>query len=181
MKIIIQKNNMSENTFRISNIVLTAKLASHVYIKNAIQKIGFGKYDPKSFSALLLKFTNPKASVSIFSSGTIIVMGVSCIHAGFYVVKKISEMLEIKLLSCCVSNVMAHYTYEKNVNLNEFFEKNRDDCVIDYRVFPNCVYKIKEIGSTASIHESGKINVYGCKTIEDIEKSIAFIVEKLKF
>lgn len=165
--------------FNIRNIVIKATCATPLVISDVVYKLGHGNYDPSRFSAIILKFRNPKMTLNIFSSGIMILMGSKTVHSAYYVLQKIITKIGVELVDVYIANILATLNLNKEIDINDVFSRNRDRCICDKTLFPSLVFRRKDSSNGSSIFSSGKITVYGCKSIQEINETVDIILNEI--
>ena len=60
---------------RIVNIVSTVNVCCKLDLYNIVQRARNAEYNPKRFSAVIMRIRNPKTTALIFKSGKMVVLG----------------------------------------------------------------------------------------------------------
>lgn len=163
--------------YLVRNIVIKATSSSHIDINEAIKKLGHGVYS--DFSAIVTRFTDPKVSVNIFSTGKMMVLGSKTINGALYVLLKLKEALNINFVNIELCNIVVTMKLGYKLNLAELYNENRSTCQYDPVLFPSMIYHMPNCSMTASIFSEGNIQVYGCKSLEEIESIMKSIINDI--
>lgn len=153
--------------YKVNNIVMKATTIGNIDVRNVVETVGFGSYNPLVFSAVTLKFLNPKVTINVFSTGILMALGSKTIYGALYVIHYLKMKLKLKIASIDISNMLVTYNTGSPIDIDEIVSNNKNTCLYDSSLFPSCVYKSK-----ASIFSTGKMTIYGSKTLEGIEETI---------
>lgn len=145
-------------------------------------KLKMGKYRPKTYSALTQKFSKPKATSIIFSTGNITSMGCSSYYGAMYVLLKLKRELGLEFIDVKLSNIVVGFSIKHlgNLDLEKFYEKNQRFCTYDVEVFPCLTFNIPNTKIKANIFATGNVVLAGCRSHAQIRESIGKVVEKVK-
>lgn len=168
------------HNYKVQNIVIKATLSKGVVIKDVIDKLDFGQYDPSKFSAITCRFNNPKVTINIFSSGVMILTGVKYVHSAHYVLFKLREILDVSYINVEVINMLATLNLGRTLDIGTIFERNRNSCIYDRKLFPSLVFTQNNSSCGSSVFNAGKITVYGCKTFVEIDDTIDKVLEVIE-
>ena len=83
-------------------------------------------------------------------------------------------MIEIK-----VQNIVASATFAEKLDL-DMIAQSLEDTEYEPEQFPGLVYRLSNPKTATLLFISGKANITGAKSIEDVRKTIDIIAEKLK-
>ncbi|MDD1701642.1 MAG: TATA-box-binding protein, partial [Methanoregula sp.] len=79
-----------------------------------------------------------------------------------------------------VTNMVCSYDLGKYINLNKVvITLNLEHIEYEPEQFPGLVYRISDPKIVALLFSSGKIILTGGKTMEDIERGVAFLEQKI--
>lgn len=163
----------------VRNIVIKATTSGHIYINDALKTLGHGSYDPGRFSAIITRYQNPKVTINIFSTGLMIIMGSKTIHNALYVLHHLKKTLGVEFVDVEVTNILVTIDIGTPLDVQKIYDDNRETCMFDQNLFPSCVYKVRNSSKTISIFESGKMTVYGCKNVKEIEETIKILMDEV--
>ncbi len=171
-----------EIIYKQSNHVILAQTYGRRDLVEIHDKLGMGKYRPKTYSALTQKFTNPKATSIIFSTGNITSMGCSSYYGAMYVLLKLKRELGLKFINIKLSNIVVGFSIKHlgNLDLKLFYEKNQHFCTFDVEVFPCLTFNIPNTKIKANLFATGNVVLAGCRSHDQIKDSINKVVEKVK-
>ena len=144
-------------------------------------------FTKKKFPGLVYRTKNPKSAFLIFRSGKIVCTG-SKTKEG---VRTVMDMLAAALLEIDVKveehpefkvqNIVASASLGRELNLGAIvIGLELEGMEYEPEVFPGLVYRIKDPKSAILIFSSGRLVITGGKTMEDCEKSVEVLLNKLK-
>ena len=168
-------------SYKQSNHVILAQTAGRRNLINIYNNLGYGKYRPKTYSALTQKFANPKSTVILFSTGNITSMGSSTYYGALLVLLKVKNQLNIDFLHVKLSNIVINFSVNQlgKLDLDKFFERNSEHSTYDLEVFPCLTYNIENTKIKANIFATGNVVLAGCYDHIKIKESIEFLLIKI--
>lgn len=135
-----------------------------------------GTTNPRTFSTLTIKTTNPKATIIIFSTGNITVMGCNTKWGILYALYQLKELYpELVYTDIRITNVVAKFNLP-NVDVGKFFTENVQNCICNLDIFPSCSYHIPNTSVKANFFNSGKMILVGCTTDDMIQEVMEKII-----
>lgn len=159
------------------NHVIIVKTHGRRCIRNAFEKLRYGEHTPNSFSALTLKHKNPSATIIMFSTGNITIMGPKTRWGALYVLQTLKQKFDLDIIHINTTNVVVKFFQKsKSMNINELYNWNKKDCDCDVDLFPSCTYMVPGTSIKANFFNSGKVVVAGCNTEEMVEKIIKHLM-----
>ena len=167
-------------TWRVVNVVVVARLLKRLTLTDVYKKAKVGSYKPKNFSALQMKFSNPKATAIIFSTGKITVMGSRDVYSAFNVLRKIRQLIGVEFVNVSISNIVVNFDYGAPINLAGFYATHSETSNYDSNIFPSCTLKMVGHTVSANIFSSGKVMLTGIKDLDDVTGFIRVVYEKLQ-
>lgn len=165
--------------FSIVNIVVIARTAGKLNLREVHKKLGTGGYQPKSFSALTAKFSNPKATAIIFSTGNITVMGSKDVFSALTVIRHLKNKLGLTCDEICISNIVIKSDFGKKINLDKFYHSNSEKTNYDSALFPSCSHTFDDSGATANIFASGRLMIPGIKSLDKVKDILALLYKRI--
>lgn len=146
------------------NHVIIIKTHGRRCIRAVFDKLRYGEHTPNSFSALTLKHNNPSATIIIFSTGNITIMGPKMLWGAMYVLANLKKQLDLDIFHIKVANVVVKFTQKNksSMDINELYNWNKKDCDCDVELFPSCTYLVPNTTIKANFFNSGKVVITGC-------------------
>lgn len=165
-----------------TNHVILAQTNGRMCLKETLETLGYGKYKPTVYSALTQRFTNPKATTMIFSTGNITSMGCKCLFDSLFVLYKLKKRLGLEFVNIRLSNIVVTFSIQSfgKLDLTKFYNDNQSQSTYDVEIFPCLTFNLPDSKIKANIFNTGKVVLIGCRNNEQIEHSIRIIVERVK-
>jgi transcription initiation factor TFIID TATA-box-binding protein len=173
----------------IQNIVATAYLGKDLDLNSIHKRLRFVEYNPKKFSALIVKLREPRASASIFSNGKVVVSGTKSVDDALIAARRFARMVqkldpEVTFGKFAIQNMVANGDLKFRVKLREFHNAFPNECKYDPEIFPGLTFKNSSPKLSVLISSSGKVVLTGGKNKEDIDfvfQSLQNKLENFKF
>lgn len=174
---------MSRVEYFTSNHIIVIKTHGRRCIRQTLRTLGFGKYTPTGFSALIAKFKYPNATAIIFSTGNITIMGPKTYWGAMYILDYLREKLDIHIASIKLTNVVvrmkAAAIIPPPIDLDDIFMWRRGNSVCDKELFPSCTYSVPGTNIKANIFATSNVVIAGCRDNESIYKTIKIVLSYL--
>ena len=173
--------NICNTTYTSSFDATTLNLTDISERMCAQQREGWN-YNPRRFSGAIIKIGEPRVSILLFSNGKMVVIGAKVRKAAREGVRNLSEQL--KALGIAVpqhqplvlKNMVASCSIGGKIDMYALSNGHRR-CSWEPELFIGAKYKFdKHKPGVAVIFASGKFNLTGCPTFEDLEKNYHAIV-----
>lgn len=164
---------LPKKEYTVTNIVVSAKALGYIPLNDITRTLRAGYYMPKSFSAVVLHFTNPEASVNMFTNGTMTMMGAKHVHDVYVIFNYLKRKLGLTIVNISIRNIMAKSSYDHKIDLVKFNKSNRGKTMSDLDLFPDVTYKPRpEEKKAINVFASGRFVVAGSKTLGEIETEV---------
>jgi TATA-box binding protein (TBP) (component of TFIID and TFIIIB) len=161
-----------------TNHVIIIKTHGRRCIKSAFDLLGYGEHTPKSFSALTLKHKNPSATIIMFSTGNITIMGPKTMWGAIYVLQKLKRKFDLKIIHIKLTNVVVKFSYKNgDMDIAKLYDWDKSNCECDMELFPSCTYMVPNSTVKANFFNSGKVVVTGCSTEAVVENVIKHLLK----
>ena len=180
---------MSEEKFqspKIENVVASGSIADSIDLEMLSAKVENYDLNKKRFPGAVLRLQNPKVAVLIFSSGKVVITGAKSpedlVRGRDILIQKMKEAGVIchDTPDVAITNMVCSYDMGNYINLNKVvITLNLENIEYEPEQFPGLVYRIKEPKIVALLFSSGKIILTGGKTMEEVERGVAFLQQKL--
>jgi len=178
---------MTKLNIKVENVVANARIADELdlnYIESRLEDAVFTK---KKFPGLVYRTKDPKSAFLIFRSGKLVCTGSKTEEGVRKVMDKLSADLRgigvevVEHPEFRVQNIVASASVGRELNLGAIVVGlELEGMEYEPEVFPGLVYRIKEPKSAILIFSSGRLVITGGKTIEDCEKSVEVLLDKLR-
>ena len=148
------------------------------------QKARNAEYNPKRFSGVVMRITNPRTTALIFSNGKIIVLGAKRVDEAKIAAKKFAKIIkkcgyQVRFSNFNVQNIVATTDIHFKLKLGKVCDMYPDLVKYEPESFPGVVYKMPEPKVTLLIFSSGKIVFTGAKDIDSINLAFRNIANML--
>lgn len=178
---------MEKVDIKVENVVANARIAEELDLKDIESKIEAAVFTKKKFPGLVYRTKEPKSAFLIFRSGKVVCTG-SKTEAGVRVVmdKLATDLRSIGIdvvehPEFKVQNIVASANLGTELNLGAIVTGlELEGMEYEPEVFPGLVYRIADPKSAILIFSSGRLVITGGKTIQDCNKSVEVLLEKLK-
>lgn len=173
-----------EVEYRKTNHVMIVKTQGKRCVKTAFDKLRYGEHTPNRFSALTLKHQNPSATIIMFSTGNITIMGPETEWGAMYVLSLLKDIFDLEIIHINVANIVVNFTQPKRdtgMNINELYKWNKKDCDCDEELFPSCTYMVPGTTIKANFFNSGQVVVTGCNNDETVQKVISHLISVIDY
>ena len=172
---------------KVENVVANARIADNLDLQYIESKLEDAVFTKKKFPGLVYRTKEPKSAFLIFRSGKVVCTGSKTEEGVRTVMDKLSADLRsigieiIEHPEFKVQNIVASADIGRELNLGAIVTGlELEGMEYEPEVFPGLVYRIKEPKSAILIFSSGKLVITGGKTVEDCEKSVEVLLNKLK-
>ncbi len=171
-------------TGKIENIVASANLGENLDLE-VLQKKYRDVIKKDNFPGVIIRISQPKATLLAFSSGNIILTGVKKMeHIPILTEKVIRKFkrsgLHINQIpSLTVQNIVASGDFHFRFNLDKIFF-SLDNSMYEPEVFPGLFYKMTDPKICFIIFSSGRIIITGAKSEKELWNSVKKFANKLK-
>ena len=176
------KNDKPEIIPNIENIVSTADLNCPLNLREIALKATNAEYNPKRFSAVIMKIKEPKTTALIFSNGRIVCLGAKTEEDSRKACRKFAKIIKkigfpVVFKEFKIQNIVGSCDVKFQIALKKFYfhiiKKSfspRISQIITYEpeLFPGLIYRMIDPRILLLIFASGKIVITGGKIKEDI-------------
>ena len=160
-------------------------------LKRLSKLIPNSEFNPKRLTSLIIKSKKPKCICLIFSSGKILISGLKTKEKIKKFLLELNKILknigypinENNINKINIENIIAEYynNNNKNIQIQEIFMKNRENCIFEPDLFEGLIYKFKNNNNIDCIifNNSNKIIITGAKKINQIYEIINLLNNKI--
>ena len=175
-------------TPKIENIVSVANLNCELNLKEVAIQIRNAEYNPKRFSAVIIRQKEPKTTALIFSNGKIVCLGAKSVEDSKKGCRKFAKAIKnlnysVQFTNFKIVNIVGSVDVKFPINLSNLFnrlyfryknkglsEENIGKILMyEPEVFPGLFFGIGKV--VLLIFRSGKLSIVGGKTIDQIYKT----------
>ncbi|POM72764.1 TATA-box-binding protein [Phytophthora palmivora] len=179
-----ENDNVAWSCARLAEEGVAYRVVGFVNDRVDIQKLALlvrnADYTPRSFSALVMRFKTPRATVLIYRSGKFVVIGATSVEdaklAGdklVSILKKVSFPSDSSPFT--IRNVVGAADICFKVRLEGLARDHLRFSTYEPEMFPGLIYRMIRPKCTLLIFISGKIVITGCKSPADGEKALGKI------
>ena len=175
------------DSLKIENIVASGAIADSIDLEIISKNIDGCELNTKRFPGAVYRIENPKIASLIFSSGKVVLTGIrdtDSLDKGLLLIIDKMKNAGITYFDeprVAITNIVCSYDSGNKINLNKVvMTLNLENIEYEPEQFPGLVYRISEPKIVALLFSSGKIILTGGKTIDDVERGVAFLEQKLR-
>lgn len=153
-----------------TNYVITVKTSGANDVKSMYFRHRVGVVKP-NYGQLTIKTVNPKATIIIFSTGNITIMGSHTLWGVKYALHKLQGLFpELVYTDIHVGNVVTTFNMTSKIDLLQFFKAHEQNSICNLDIFPSCSYHVQGTSVKANLFSSGNIILVGCTDDDMIVK-----------
>jgi transcription initiation factor TFIID TATA-box-binding protein len=175
------------HSLKIENIVASGRVAEALDIEFLSGALDGCVLNKKKFPGAIYHMKVPKIALLLFSSGKIVMTGISNkdeFHEGLATIVRQLQQHGIQTLESpdvVISNMVCSYDSGNFINLNKVvLTLSHERVEYEPEQFPGLVYRIDDPKVVALLFSSGKFILTGAKKIEDVKLAIDYLEERLK-
>lgn len=169
----------------IVNVIATVNFEKSTPIDQIIDKIPQAEYNPKEFSGVILRLTNPKASILIFDSGKMICTGTKSPNLAKKSIHEIASKLQKSNIISLdkppkikIQNIVASVSYGVEINLDTCAQ-NLPRNMYEPEHFPAVIHKMTDPEATILLFNSGRVICTGVKTEKALYRAVISLRQML--
>ena len=178
----------------LSNVVSAFELGGKVNLKKIAMAARNVEYNPRRFSACIMRIRNPNATAMIFGSGKVVVTGskseTTAKLAARRVGRNVQKILgDTSFFNFRICNMVGHVDVKFPIHLEEMLNQltqeardNQRPCEVDYHsdIFPGMFFRMIRPKVVVLIFASGKVIITGAKRRTEIQEAFNNIYPLLK-
>ena len=169
---------------QIVNVVSTFQVNVELNLKKILMKAKNCEYNPKRFSALIMRISNPRTTALIFPKGKIVCTGAKSIEESKFASKKFAKILkklgyDVRYSHFNIQNIVSTAKVHFEISLNRLALEHDELVTYNPESFPGLIYSIADLKMKALIFRSGNIVFLGSKEIELMNKAYAKLYQIL--
>jgi len=156
------------------NVVATIDVGVALDLKNIAMRAKNAEYNPKRFSALIMRIKEPRTTALIFCSGKIVVTGAKSIDASMLASRKFAKILrKVEYMNASVKthivqNMVASFNMGDRIMLEKLASQHYRNLSYEPELFPGLIYRLTEPTVVLLVFFSGKVVITGGKRPDDI-------------
>ncbi|PIN23720.1 TATA-box binding protein (TBP), component of TFIID and TFIIIB [Handroanthus impetiginosus] len=157
----------------IQNIVSVVNLDCKLDLITITQKARNAEYNPKRFSAVIMRLKEPKTTALIFSSGKLVCTGAKSEDESRLAARKFARIVQkigfpARFKDFKIQNIVSSCDVKFPIRLEVLQCCHRAFAQYEPELFPGLIYRMKKPNIVALIFVSGKIVITGAKAREKI-------------
>ncbi|RYP60526.1 hypothetical protein DL770_009970 [Monosporascus sp. CRB-9-2] len=158
------------------NIQATVNVQCRLHLKTIAMHARNAEYNPRRFSAVIMRIREPNTTALIFASGKIVVTGAKSEPDSRLAVRKLGRTLqklgyEAKLTEYTVHNMTAKCDVQSPIHLELLASHHPSFSSYEPELFPGLIYKTVRPKVVILMFVSGKVVLTGAKRRQDIDQA----------
>ncbi|KAM3130051.1 hypothetical protein pb186bvf_017849 [Paramecium bursaria] len=133
---------------KIENVVSTVNLSCQLDLMKISHNARLAEYNPKRFSAVIMRLTEPKTTALVFQSGKMVCTGAKSEEQSLVAARKYAKIIQklgfpVVFKDFMVQNIVASFDFRKPIKLDEFTKHERHQNFVQYEpeIFPGLIYR----------------------------------------
>lgn len=160
----------------IQNVVATVSVGCKLDLKKIALQTKNTEFNPKRFSAVIMRIQEPKATALIFASGKVVCTGCKSEHDAKLAARKVAKTLkrlefEATFNEFKVQNIVGSTDVKFPIRLEGLAFAHAAFSSYEPELFPGLIYRMRSPKVVLLIFVSGKIVLTGAKSSSDIYNS----------
>ncbi|CAL5221317.1 g3489 [Coccomyxa viridis] len=170
---------------QLQNIVATVNLGVKLDLKSVALHARNAEYNPKRFSAVIMRIRDPKTTALIFASGKVVVTGAKSEDDARSAARKYGKIItklgyDARFQDFKVQNIVGSTDVKFPIRLEGLAYGHAIFASYEPELFPGLIYRMKEPKVVLLIFVSGKVVLTGAKKREDLYLAFENIYPVLK-
>jgi len=177
----IQDHNPSGIVPTIQNVVSTVYLGCTLDLKSIAMRARNSEYNPKRFSAVIMRIREPKTTALVFASGKMVITGAKTEDDSRVAARKYARLIQkldypnVKFKDFKVQNIVGSCDVKFPIRLEGLAYSHTHYSTYEPELFPGLIYRMVQPKVVLLIFVSGKIVLTGAKTRENINAAFNHI------
>jgi len=184
-KIVKKRSLLLKPKIRIENVVASAAVDAEIDLDKVAATLSNAEYEPEQFPGLVLRLTDPKAAILVFSSGKMVCTGAKKPKMVRVAIEKTIKQLKGAGITIrgkatiTVQNIVASSDLGVELNLDKiaFSLQNAE---FEPEQFPGLVFRVFDPKVVFLLFRSGKIVCTGAKKQVDVARGVEKLIVELK-
>jgi len=153
----------------IQNVVATIDLECKLDLRKIANKCRNCEYNPRRFSAVIMRIRNPKTTALIFSSGKVVVTGAKSEQLAKQGARKYARIIqrtgfEVKWGEFKIQNVVGSCDLGFPIRLEGIAKSHQKEISYEPELFPGLIYRLKDPKVVSLVFVTGKVVFTGAKS-----------------
>ena len=166
--------------YSVTSVFATVNLGMQVNLRDVALQAKNAEYNPRRFPAVMIKVREPdKATGMLYGSGKLSVVGCKSEEIARQVARKIAKSIKgitgsnLLFKNFQVVNIIAHSEINFEVSFEHFVSKYyKLGACYEPEIYSGLVQSFKNPKLTFILFKSGKINITGARSREDIDATL---------
>jgi transcription initiation factor TFIID TATA-box-binding protein len=165
----------------IQNVVSTVNLGTRLDPKQIAMRARNAEYNPKRFSAVVLRIREPKTTALVFASGKMVVTGAKSEDLAKLASRKYARIIQkcgfkhVRFLDFKIQNIVGSCGVRFAIRLEGLATEHEDYSTYEPEMFPGLIYRMVQPKLVLLIFVSGKVVLTCAKSREDIYQAFEHI------
>ncbi|XP_049850962.1 uncharacterized protein LOC126324504 [Schistocerca gregaria] len=165
---------LSDRQPTLQNVVATADLGLTLDLKVISRSAKNTEFKPKRFAAVIMRLTDPRATILIFETGKIVCTGAKNEATAYVATKRCASIIKhinsvnIKVRDFKIQNMVANCSVGFPIRLEALQDEHLHFARYEPEIFPGLIYRMVTPKVVLLIFVSGRIIFTGAKSQEDI-------------
>ena len=179
--------SVASESIQIENVVASSDIGQELALETLADDLMASDYDPDNFPGLVYRLQEPKAAALIFRSGKIVCTGANSVENVQTALQQVfDELRELGIQvaddpEIVVQNIVSSADLGRTLNLNAIaIGLGLENIEYEPEQFPGLVYRLNEPSVVALLFGSGKLVITGGKLLEDAERALSVIEDRLR-
>uniref|UniRef100_T1IML2 TATA-box-binding protein n=1 Tax=Strigamia maritima TaxID=126957 RepID=T1IML2_STRMM len=170
---------------QVENVIATVNLCCKLDLKHIVSHARNAEYNPKKFSAVVMRIREPKSTALLYSSGKMICIGVKSEEQSHLAARKYARIIqklgfEAKFRDYKIQNIVGSFDVQFPIRLEGLVIGHNQFCSYEPELFPGLVYHMIRPKIVLLIFVSGKIVITGAKCRSELQEAFNNIYPILK-
>jgi len=160
----------------IKNIVATINLGIRIKLEILAKKCKNTEYNPKRFSAAVIRIKEPRSTALVFTTGKMVVTGSKTVEESKAAARTFAKLVrrcgfEATFKEFRVQNMVSVAEVNFPIRLEALQIQHENFCHYEPEVFPGAIYRLMRPKVVLLIFVSGRIVITGARGKEDTKKA----------
>lgn len=177
---------MTTESIQVENVVASSDIGQELDLETLSGDLGATDYDPDNFPGLVYRMHDPKAAALIFRSGKVVCTGANSVDDVTTALKHVFDELRELGVDVATSteieiqNIVSSGDLNHTLNLNAIaIGLGLESVEYEPEQFPGLVYRLDDPDVVALLFGSGKLVITGGTQLDDAEKALVNIEDRL--
>ncbi len=174
-------------TIHVENVVASSDLGLELDLQSVAMDMAGADYDPEKFPGLVYRLNDPKAAALIFRSGKVVCTGAKGVEEVNEAIDRVFDKMRDLGIDAkeepdvTVQNIVSSADLGTTLNLNAIaIGLGLENVEYEPEQFPGLVYRLDDPEVVALLFGSGKGVITGGKTLDDAERAVKSVTERLE-